>query len=57
MVRYRVPWGSKIELSLFRPADARLYGVKTGRGGIRVSTKDKLVVVPGRHSTKVVSID
>lgn len=55
-VRYRVPWGSRIELALSRPADARLYGVETGRGGIRVSTKDKLVIVPGRHTTKVVTV-
>ncbi len=29
-LRYTVPWGSTVEISLFRPADARIYGTQTG---------------------------
>ncbi len=55
-LRYTVAWGSRVELSLFRPADARVYGVQAGRGGVKVSTRDKVTILPGRDSTKVVSV-
>jgi hypothetical protein len=54
-LRYTVPWGSKIEISLVRKADARLYGVSNSRSGIRVANGDVLAVVPGLKSTKVIS--
>ena len=54
-LRYTVPWGSRIEISLFRTADARLYGVSGGRAGIRVALQDVVTVVPGRKATKVIS--
>lgn len=56
VLRYTVPWGSKVQLSLFRPADARLYGVGASRSGIRVKPRDRIVVVPGRNVTKTVSL-
>ena len=56
LLRYTVPWGSKIELWVSRPADARLYGADTGRGGIKVTTKDRIVVTAGKSSTKVVKL-
>ncbi len=56
-LRYTLPWGSRVELSLFREADARVYGVQSGREGVRISTKDKITIVPGEHSTRVVSFD
>jgi hypothetical protein len=56
-LRYRVPWGSKIDLSLFRKADARLYGVSTVHEGLRVELGDKISVVPGKKTTNVVSLD
>jgi hypothetical protein len=52
-LRYTVPWGSKIELSLFRSADARLYGTTDSRGGVKVSLDDRVTVVPGKNVTKV----
>lgn len=55
-LRYTVPWGSRVELSLFRKGDARLYGTVDSRAGVRVSMKDVVEVIPGRHVTKVISL-
>lgn len=55
-LRYTLPWGTKIELSLFRGADARLYGATDSREGIPVGLGDKISVVPGRGTTKVVTL-
>lgn len=54
-LRYTVPWGSKIDISLFRKADARLYGVVDSRAGIRVVMKDTVTIVPGKKVTKIIS--
>lgn len=54
-LRYTVPWGSRINISLFRKADARLYGVTDSRAGIRVVLKDTVTIVPGTKVTKVIS--
>ncbi|HLQ06422.1 MAG TPA: hypothetical protein VK126_01550 [Nitrososphaerales archaeon] len=53
-LRYTVPWGSLIELSLFRRADARLYGTTDRRTGVRMFLGDKLTIVPGKRVTKVI---
>jgi len=55
-LRYTVPWGSRISLSLFRKADARIYGTTDSRVGIRVSLDDEVIVRPGRKTTKVISL-
>lgn len=55
-LRYTVPWGSRIELSITRTADARLYGVGAGRGGIPVTTRDRISVLPSGNTTKVISL-
>ena len=55
-LRYTVPWGSKIRLSLFRAADARLYGTTDGHGGVRVRMGDEVEIVPGRKVTRVISL-
>jgi hypothetical protein len=55
-LRYTVPWGCRIEISLFRKADARLYGTVDSRAGVRVSMGDVIEVVPGKMTTKVISI-
>lgn len=54
-LRYTVPWGTTIEVSLFREADARLYGVSDEREGISVGLHDRITVVPGEGTTKVIS--
>ena len=55
-LRYVVPWGSRIELSLFRNADSRLYGTTDGRSGVKVGTSDKVTILPGKGVTKVVTL-
>lgn len=55
-LRYTIPWGSRIDISLFREADARLYGVSNGRSGVRVGTEEVVTVLPGEKTTKVISI-
>jgi hypothetical protein len=54
-LRYTLPWGTKVELELFRRADARVYGVGEARKGIRVTLGDRLTISPGKSVTRVVS--
>jgi hypothetical protein len=53
-LRYTVPWGCTIELSLFRSADARLYGTTNDTSGVKVLLGDRVAVVPGNTVTKVI---
>jgi Mg2+-importing ATPase len=53
-LRYTVPWGSVIELTVTRKADARLYGVGHDRGGIGIGTRDRVEVLPSDGVTKVI---
>ncbi|HYA55291.1 MAG TPA: hypothetical protein VED22_00700 [Nitrososphaerales archaeon] len=55
-LRYTVPWGSRVSLSLFREADARIYGTTDKRAGVRVSMGDEVLVRPGRKKTRVISL-
>jgi hypothetical protein len=55
-LRYAVPWGCRVELSITRPADARLYGVGGGRLGVRVSERDVVVVSASSKTTKVIAL-
>ena len=55
-LRYTVPWGSRIDLSLFRKADARLYGVSDRRAGIKVNTTDVVSVLPGSKTTRLIAL-
>lgn len=55
-LRYTVPWGSTVELSLFRLADARLYGTSDDRAGIRVAMGDRVTIRPGQKTTKLVRL-
>jgi hypothetical protein len=57
VLRYTVPWGSRVELMMTRRADARLYGLGPGRGGRKVRLGDRLVVEPSSTSTKVVVLE
>lgn len=54
-LRYQVPWGSTIVMSLFREADARIYGVTDNRQGIRVTLGDSVTVAAGRKLTRLIS--
>ncbi|MDA4121327.1 MAG: hypothetical protein OK404_02845 [Thaumarchaeota archaeon] len=55
-LRYTVPWGCTIEASLFRPADARLYGTTDSRGGVEISMDDKITVRAGKKVTRVITL-
>jgi hypothetical protein len=55
-LRYVLPWGSRVEISITRPADARLYGVGPGRGGVRVGTGERIAVLPSEKTTKIVVV-
>jgi hypothetical protein len=56
-LRYTVPWGCSIRLSLFRKADARLYGTTDNRKGIKVALGDTITIVAGKKVTRLVSFD
>ncbi len=53
-LRYLVPWGCRIELSLFREGEARLFGTTDSEAGVKVSLGDIIAVVPGSQVTKVI---
>jgi hypothetical protein len=52
-LRYRLPWGTAVEISLFRKADARLYGTTDSKGGVRVKLGDHVRIGPSLSVTKV----
>jgi hypothetical protein len=56
-LRYTVPWGCRIELSLFRRADARLYGTTDRKSGVKMLLDDRATIVPGRKLTKVIFLE
>ena len=53
-LRYTVPWGSRVELSITRPADARLYGLPGQRLGVRITSADSVAVHASPETTKVI---
>ena len=56
-LRYAVPWGAVFTIRLTRDADAHLFGITRGaHKGIRITTKDTLVVRPSRHTTNVMRL-
>jgi len=55
-LRYTVPWGSRISMSLFRKADARLYGTTDRRAGVPVGIKDRITVAPGKRATRLITL-
>jgi hypothetical protein len=53
-LRYTLPWGTIVDLSLFRRADARVYGTTDAKGGVRIRLGDKVQVGPSTSFTKVI---
>ncbi|MDA4127169.1 MAG: hypothetical protein OK452_08230 [Thaumarchaeota archaeon] len=53
-LRYKVPWGCTIKLSLFRKADARVYGTTDGRAGVKIALKDEITIRRGKQATKII---
>jgi NAD+ kinase len=54
--RYTVPWDSRVELWISRPADARLYGATADRKGVEIGVRDRVTVLPSRSTTKVIAL-
>lgn len=54
-LRYAVPLGSTVELSLFRKADARLYGTTPDRGGVRIEVGDRVTISLSKTATRLIS--
>ena len=55
-LRYTVPWGSSFRITLMRDADAHLFGVTQSRKGLRITTKDTVVVGPSKNTTNVIRL-
>jgi hypothetical protein len=55
-LRYTVPWGCSIRLSLSRKSDARLYGTTDSRAGIKVALRDEIAIRPGKQVTKIITL-
>jgi hypothetical protein len=53
-LRYSLPWGTKVEISITRPADARLYGVGPDRGGVKINSGERIDVLPSSQSTRLI---
>lgn len=53
-LRYTLPWGTTVELWLFRKADARLYGTTDALGGVKVGLADRIKVRPSSDVTKII---
>jgi NAD kinase len=53
-LRYTLPWGTVVELSIFRHADARIYGTSDSHDGIRVDVGDKVTVRASNSVTKII---
>jgi len=56
-LRYTLSWGTIVELSLFRKADARLYGTTVSKGGIRFQLGDRAQVRPSTSVTRIIVPD
>ncbi len=55
-LRYTLPWQSEVKIQLMRDADARLFGLRKSRGGIRISPEDVVTVRPSPNATRVIRV-
>jgi hypothetical protein len=55
-LRYTLPWGTSIRLTLTRDADARLFGLTKSRKGIRVRVGDHIDLNPSPDKTRVLKL-
>ena len=53
-LRYTLPWGTVVELSIFRHADARIYGTSDSHEGVRVDVGDTVTVRPSESVTRII---
>jgi NAD+ kinase len=55
-LRYTVPWGTKLRLTLTRDADGHLFGLTGSRKGIRVKVGDYIDLAPSHGRTRVLKL-
>jgi hypothetical protein len=55
-LRYTMPWGTSLRLTLTRDADARLFGLTKSRKGIRIRVGDYIDLSPSEDKTRVVKL-
>lgn len=55
-LRYTVPWGTSLGVTLTRDADARLFGLTKSRKGIRIRVGDRIDLSPSREKTRVLKL-
>jgi len=56
-LRYTIPWQSRVTVKLLREADARVYGVKAERSGVKVGEGDVITVRPSRGTTQLMKVE
>lgn len=55
-LRYTVPWGTKLRLTLTRDADGHLFGLTRSRKGLRVRVGDRIDIAPSNDKTRVLKL-
>lgn len=55
-LRYTIPWGTSLRLTLTRDADARLFGLTKSRKGIRIRVGDYIDLSPSEEKTRVMKL-
>ncbi len=55
-LRYTLPWGTSLKLTLTRDADARLFGLTRSRKGIRTRVGDYVDLRPSKARTRVLKL-
>lgn len=55
-LRYTLPWGTKLRVTLTRDADARLFGLTRSRRGIRMRVGDYMDLAPSKAKTRLLKI-
>ena len=55
-VKYTVPYGSVIKVSLTRKADARLYGISYGSRGAAVNLNTQITIFPSIRTARIIQL-
>ncbi len=55
-LRYTLPWGTSLRITLTRDADARLFGLTRSRRGIRTRVNDYVDLAPSKAKTRVLKL-
>jgi hypothetical protein len=56
-LRYTLPYGTSLKISLTRDADARLFGLTKSRKGIRIRVGDYIGIHRSKDKTKLIRIE